>query len=93
MAGNGRCSWDDGQVRRLVAQAVDNGEADCDESPTSAAQDHRPADRFLADVVDAGRAAFVWLDVVVFVRHVTRHGGSPRGTPTHHEPAFNWVVP
>ncbi|PRY35567.1 hypothetical protein LY71_1287 [Geodermatophilus tzadiensis] len=75
MGRNGRCSWDDGQVLSLVAQALDDGDAGCDESPTSSAQDHKPTELCLADVVDAGRAAFVWLDVIVSLRHVPRHDG------------------
>ena len=79
MGREGRCSWDDGQVLSLVAQALDDQEAGCDQHPTSSAPAHRPAELSLADVVDAGRAAFVWLDVIVSLRHATRHDGPPRG--------------
>jgi hypothetical protein len=78
MGRNGRCSWDDGQVMSLVAQALNDGEAGCAEASTSAAPDDQPAELSLADVVDAGRAAFYWLDVIVSLRHVTRHDGLPR---------------
>jgi hypothetical protein len=93
MGRNGRCSWDDGQVMSLVAQALNGGEAGCDESPTSSAQDHRPAELSLADVVDAGRAAFVWLDVIVSLRHITRHDGLPREPRPVMSPASTGLSP
>ncbi len=76
MGRDGRCAWDDGRVVGLVAQALDCETADRYPSPTSSAGHHRPAELSLADVVDAGRAAFVWLDALVLLRHVTRDQGS-----------------
>ncbi len=93
MGRNGRCSWDDGQVMSLVAQALDDAGTGCAEPPTSSAQDHRPAELSLADVVDAGRAAFVWLDVIVSLRHVTRHDGLPREPRPVMSPASTGLSP
>jgi hypothetical protein len=76
MGRNGHRSWDDGQVMGLATQVLDGGPAGGDPSATSSAGRHRPAELSLADVVDAGRAAFVWLDALVILRHVSRDQGS-----------------
>ncbi|SDM01160.1 hypothetical protein SAMN05660642_01324 [Geodermatophilus siccatus] len=77
--------WDDDQLMTLLAEVLDP-EADRAEAPTSAAQDHRPAELSLEDVVAAGRAAFCWLDVVVTMRDLARHLGSAAGASTPCEP-------
>ncbi len=70
--------WDDDQLMTLLTEVLDP-EADRAEAPTSAAQDDRPAELSLEDVVAAGRAAFCWLDVVVVLRDVARHLGPTAG--------------
>ncbi|MGY1762279.1 hypothetical protein ACI79G_15210 [Geodermatophilus sp. SYSU D00779] len=77
--------WDDDQLMTLLTEVLDP-EADCAEASTSAAQDERPAELSLEDVVAAGRAAFCWLDVVVTVRDLARHLGSTAGAPIPCEP-------
>ena len=78
--------WDDGQLMTLLTEVLADPEADCAEAPTSAAPDDRPAELSLEDVVAAGRAAFCWLDVVVWLRNVDRHQASITGASTTREP-------
>ena len=77
--------WDDDQLMTLLTEVLDP-EADRAEAPTPAAQDDRPAELSLEDVVAAGRAAFCWLDVVVTMRDLARHLGPTAGAPIPCEP-------
>ena len=77
--------WDDDQLMTLLTEVLDP-EADRAEAPTPAAQDDRPAELSLEDVVAAGRAAFCWLDVVVTMRDLARHIGPAAGASTAGEP-------
>jgi hypothetical protein len=73
--------WDDDQLMVLVAEVLDG------EAPSStSAQPEAPTELSLADVVAAGRAAFCWLDVVVWLRNVDRHQASVTGASTTREP-------
>ena len=93
MGRDGRCAWDDGRVMGLVVQVLDCEAADRYPSPTASAGQQRPAELSLADVVDAGRAAFVWLDVIVSLRHITRHDGLPREPRPVMSPASTGLSP
>ena len=77
--------WDDDRLMTLLTEVLDP-DADRAGGPTSAAQDDRPAELSLEDVVAAGRAAFCWLDVVVTLRNVSRHHGPAAGASTAWEP-------
>lgn len=77
--------WDDDRLMTLLTEVLDP-DADRAGGPTSAAQDDRPAELSLEDVVAAGRAAFCWLDVVVTVRDLARHLGPDAGAPAAGEP-------
>ena len=68
--------WDDDRLMTLLTEVLDP-DADRAGGPTSAAQDDRPAELSLEDVVAAGRAAFCWLDVVVTVRDLGPDAGDP----------------
>lgn len=81
MGGTDGGCWDDDRLMALVAEVLD-GEAP---SGTSA-QPEAPAALSLEDVVAAGRAAFCWLDVVVWLRNVDRHQASITGASTTREP-------
>ena len=72
--------------RILVTGVLNDPEADCEEAPTSAAPNDQPAELSLADVVAAGRAAYCWLDVAVWLRNVTRHNGWDAGASTDDAP-------
>ncbi|MGY1706539.1 hypothetical protein ACI79C_18380 [Geodermatophilus sp. SYSU D00697] len=45
-----------------------------------------PAELSVDDVVASGRAAYCWLDVVVWLRSVTRHPRWAAGVSTDREP-------
>ena len=78
--------WDDDQLMTLLTEVLDAPDTDCPGAPASTAQDDRPAELSLEDVVAAGRAAFCWLDAVVTVRELARDLEPGAGTSTACEP-------
>ncbi len=93
MSGDGHWRWDDGHLMGLAVQVLDGQEACGEGSPTTAAQDHRPAELSLADVVAAGRAAYCWLDVLVGLRNVMRHHGADAESRPTASPATSLAPP
>ncbi|MGY1640549.1 hypothetical protein ACI782_05375 [Geodermatophilus sp. SYSU D00703] len=81
-----REEWHDGRLVDLAVRVLDGEVAWCDGVLRSPAHDNRPAELSLDDVVASGRAAYCWLDVVVWLRDVPRHHGWAGGASTDHEP-------
>jgi hypothetical protein len=81
MRWNGRHLLDDERVMGLMAEVLEAEQAGCDASPTSSVRDDRPAELSLEDVAAAGRAAFVWFDVVDSMRNVTGDLGQGGAVP------------
>ncbi|WP_448639734.1 hypothetical protein [Geodermatophilus sp. URMC 63] len=72
MDGSDGYRWEDGQLITLLTERLDDPDGDYPGAPPSGAQQDRPAEFSLEDVVAAGRAAFCWLEVVVTVRELAR---------------------
>ncbi|MGY1690664.1 hypothetical protein [Geodermatophilus sp. SYSU D01105] len=85
MSRRDRPRWDDGQLMDLALRVSDEQARD-DAAPRSRAPVRRPAELSVDDVVASGRAAYCWLDVVVWLRDVTRHPRWAAGVSTDREP-------